>query len=63
MGFDDLHYVEEAGHKMTTMRVEKGEMCDAAASLLLSITDRNRDVVRVYVPPTLIVRESVRSVR
>lgn len=62
-GFDDLHYVEEAGLKMTTMRVEKAEVCDAAASLLLSITDRNRETVRVYVPPTLVVRESVRRVQ
>ncbi|MNO41356.1 putative HTH-type transcriptional repressor ExuR [compost metagenome] len=61
-GFDDLHYVDEAGLKMTTMRVEKEKMCDAAADLILQQTDRCRAAVRVFIPPTLVVRESVKRI-
>lgn len=61
IGFDDLKYQEESGLRMTTMRVDKERMCDAAAQLLLSLTGPSREMVRVYIRPTLIVRDSVRE--
>ncbi|GFN33370.1 LacI family DNA-binding transcriptional regulator [Paenibacillus xylaniclasticus] len=60
VGFDDLK--AGAGHKLslTTMRVEKLRMCDAAAELLLSLPGKSREMVRYYIRPTLVVRGSVR---
>lgn len=48
-----------AGVNMTTMRVEKERMCDAAATLLLSLTEPSREAVRWSVASTLVVRSSV----
>ncbi|WP_151734962.1 LacI family DNA-binding transcriptional regulator ['Paenibacillus yunnanensis' Narsing Rao et al. 2020] len=59
VGFDDLHYEEESGLAMTTMRVEKEQMCEAAASLLLSQKGPCREMLRMYIPPTLVARKSV----
>ncbi|MUT67762.1 LacI family DNA-binding transcriptional regulator [Paenibacillus sp. NEAU-GSW1] len=60
IGFDDLQYEEESGLGMTTMRVEKERMSEAAAELLLSLKgNRNREMLRLYIPPTLVVRSSV----
>lgn len=61
VGFDDLRYDGTNGVKMTTMRVEKEKMCDAAAKLLLSQSEPCREAVRVYVPPTLVLGDSVRD--
>ncbi|MWC27658.1 LacI family DNA-binding transcriptional regulator [Paenibacillus sp. MMS18-CY102] len=61
VGFDGLKYEEESGLKITTMRVDKERMCDAAAQLLLSLTGPSREMVRVYIPPALIAGESVRE--
>ncbi|WP_018753667.1 LacI family DNA-binding transcriptional regulator [Paenibacillus sanguinis] len=58
-GFDDLHYFSDEGMKMTTMRVEKEQMCDAAMMLLLSDLGRVREALHWQVQPTLVVRESV----
>ncbi|MGG3453868.1 LacI family DNA-binding transcriptional regulator [Paenibacillus rhizolycopersici] len=58
-GFDDLPYVNGEGLNMTTMRVEKECMCDAAISLLLSELGRTREAIHWQVQPTLVVRESV----
>lgn len=61
VGFDDLKYEEEGGLKMTTMRVEKEEMCDAAANLLLSLSGTSRDAIHQYVRPTLVLGNSVQG--
>lgn len=58
-GFDDLHYDSGEGLSMTTMRVEKEKMCDAAISLLLSDLGKFREAVHWQVRPTLVVRGSV----
>ncbi|WP_068785017.1 LacI family DNA-binding transcriptional regulator [Paenibacillus phocaensis] len=58
-GFDDLPYVNSEGLNMTTMRVEKERMCDAAIQLLLSDLGRAREAIHWQVRPTLVVRESV----
>lgn len=58
-GFDDLPYVNSEGLHVTTMRVEKERMCDAAIRLLLSELGRSREKIHWQVPPTLVVRESV----
>lgn len=62
VGYDDLKYGEEHGLGMTTMRVEKKRMCDAAASMLLSLQAPCREMVRMYIRPTLVQRGSVRPV-
>ncbi|WNS41715.1 LacI family DNA-binding transcriptional regulator [Paenibacillus sp. MMS20-IR301] len=59
VGFDDLHYEEDSGPGMTTMRVEKEQMCEAAAEMLLSLKSANREMLRHYIRPTLIIRKSV----
>ncbi|WP_127534579.1 LacI family DNA-binding transcriptional regulator [Paenibacillus kobensis] len=61
VGFDDLKAGAEQGLGLTTMRVEKARMCDAAAELLLSLPGNNREMVRHYIRPTLVVRDSVRE--
>lgn len=58
-GFDDLPYVNGEGLNMTTMRVEKERMCDAAIHLLLSELGRTREAIHWQVEPTLVVRDSV----
>ncbi|MBW4837864.1 MAG: LacI family DNA-binding transcriptional regulator [Paenibacillaceae bacterium] len=58
-GFDDLPYVNVEGLNMTTMRVEKERMCDAAINLLLSELGRTRESIHWQVQPTLVVRDSV----
>lgn len=58
-GFDDLHYFSDEGLNMTTMRVEKEQMCDAAMALLLSDLGHVREALHWQVQPTLIVRESI----
>ncbi|MNJ52301.1 HTH-type transcriptional repressor CytR [compost metagenome] len=58
-GYDDLQYDSNSGVHMTTMRVEKEKMCDAAATMLLSLSDHSREALRWSVAPTLIVRQSV----
>ncbi|WP_059043878.1 LacI family DNA-binding transcriptional regulator [Paenibacillus rubinfantis] len=58
-GFDDLPYVNSEGLSMTTMRVEKERMCDAAIQLLLSELGRTREAIHWQVEPTLVVRDSV----
>ncbi|MFD3258559.1 LacI family DNA-binding transcriptional regulator [Paenibacillus lentus] len=60
-GYDDLHYDSSSGVHMTTMRVEKERMCDAAATLLLSLDEPSREAIRWSVAPSLIVRQSVQS--
>lgn len=59
-GYDDLQYDSSSGVNMTTVRVEKERMCDAAAELLLSLSEPSREAVRWSIAPTLIVRESVK---
>ncbi|MGG6310001.1 LacI family DNA-binding transcriptional regulator [Paenibacillus macerans] len=59
-GFDDLHYAGGEGLRMTTMRVEKERMCDAAIALLLSDLGRTREAIHWQVQPTLVVRDSVK---
>ncbi|PZD95497.1 LacI family transcriptional regulator [Paenibacillus sambharensis] len=59
IGFDDLRYAEESGVAMTTMRVDKEKMCEAAADLLLSLKGPCREMIRMYIRPSLIVRHSV----
>lgn len=61
-GYDDLQYDSSSGVHMTTMRVEKELMCDAAAELLLSLSGPSREAVRWSIAPTLIVRESVQRI-
>lgn len=58
VGFDDLQYKGSIDIALTTMRVEKERMCEAAADLLLSLTESLREAVRIYVRPTLISRTS-----
>ncbi|WP_239004774.1 LacI family DNA-binding transcriptional regulator [Paenibacillus tepidiphilus] len=63
IGFDDLHYEEEeSGLAMTTMRVEKEKMCEAAADMLLSLKSTSREMLRMYISPTLVSRSSVSAV-
>ncbi|MCR2803547.1 LacI family DNA-binding transcriptional regulator [Paenibacillus soyae] len=62
IGFDDLEYEADGGPGMTTMRVEKEKMCEAAAEMLLSLKHASREMLRMYIRPTLVVRESVRRV-
>ncbi|WP_234540969.1 LacI family DNA-binding transcriptional regulator [Paenibacillus pseudetheri] len=59
VGFDDLHYEEDSELGMTTMRVEKEKMCEAAADLLLTLKTTCREMLRLYIRPTLVVRNSV----
>ncbi|AZK46932.1 LacI family DNA-binding transcriptional regulator [Paenibacillus lentus] len=59
VGYDDLQYDSSSGVNMTTMRVEKERMCDAAATLLLSLNEPSREAIRWSVAPTLLVRSSV----
>lgn len=59
-GFDDLHYFSDEGINMTTMRVEKERMCDAAIALLLSSLGNVRESVHWQIKPTLVVRDSVK---
>lgn len=61
VGFDGLKYVDESGLSLTTMRVDKDKMCDAAAKLLLSISGRCREAVRMFVQPLLVEGNSVRE--
>ncbi len=61
VGFDALRYEEESGLQITTMRVEKEQMCDAAANLLLSLAGASREAVRHYVMPTLVLGNSVQG--
>lgn len=58
VGFDDLQYQGGIDIALTTMRVEKERMCEAAADLLLSLTENLREAVRIYISPTLISRTS-----
>lgn len=58
-GFDDLPYVNGEGLNITTMRVEKERMCDAAIHLLVSELGRTREAIHWQVRPTLVVRGSV----
>lgn len=60
-GYDDLQYVSSSGVHMTTMRVEKEKMCDAAATLLLSLSEPSREAIRWSVASTLVVRDSVQE--
>lgn len=62
VGFDDLKAGAEHGLSLTTMRVEKTRMCDAAAELLLSPSGKSREMVRHYIRPTLVVRDSIRAI-
>ncbi|WP_227877127.1 substrate-binding domain-containing protein [Paenibacillus macerans] len=62
-GFDDLNYAGPVSLRMTTMRVEKEKMCDAAVSLLLSEFGTSREAVRWQVKPALVVRDSVKARR
>ncbi|ASA23337.1 LacI family DNA-binding transcriptional regulator [Paenibacillus donghaensis] len=59
VGFDDLQYEEDNGLGMTTMRVEKEKMCEAAADMLLTLKSACRDMLRLYIRPTLVARHSV----
>jgi DNA-binding LacI/PurR family transcriptional regulator len=61
VGYDDLQYGAIPDLQVTTVRVEKEKMCQAAAELLLSISGRNREMMRVFVPSTLVIRESIRD--
>jgi DNA-binding LacI/PurR family transcriptional regulator len=61
VGFDDLVYTDEEGLKLTTMRVEKEKLCDAAARLLLSLSGSCREMLRIYIEPTLVVNNTVRE--
>ncbi|GIO40094.1 LacI family transcriptional regulator [Paenibacillus antibioticophila] len=58
VGFDDLQYKGSIDIALTTMRVEKERMCEAAADLLLSLNGSLREAVRIYIRPTLIPRTS-----
>lgn len=58
IGFDDLRYKGDIDIELTTMRVEKERMCEAAADLLLSLSGSIREAVRVFVQPTLVSRTS-----
>lgn len=63
-GYDDTEYGDKISTTMTTMttmRVEKENMCDAAASMLLMLTDNCRESIRYSVPPTLVIRSSVKD--
>ncbi len=62
VGFDDLNYEGGLKGRLTTMRVEKERMCDAAAQLLLSLPGGCREAVRVEIPATLVQRDSVRVI-
>ncbi|MFC4098688.1 LacI family DNA-binding transcriptional regulator [Paenibacillus xanthanilyticus] len=62
VGFDDLRYEEDGGVAMTTMRVDKERMCEAAADLLLSLKEPCREMLRLYVQPKLVERDSVRRI-
>lgn len=59
IGFDDLQYEEEIELSITTMRVEKEKMCEAAVDILLALSSPSREMSRMYIQPTLIVRDSV----
>ncbi|WP_438495395.1 LacI family DNA-binding transcriptional regulator [Paenibacillus sp. IHBB 3054] len=59
VGFDDLQYEEGNELGMTTMRVEKEKMCEAAADMLLTLKSASREMLRQYIRPTLIARNSV----
>ncbi|GGH26041.1 LacI family transcriptional regulator [Paenibacillus segetis] len=62
-GFDDTHYGDHVDRALTTMRVEKEMMCDAAASMLLTLTGNSRESIRHSVAPTLVVRSSVKNLK
>ncbi|USB34552.1 LacI family DNA-binding transcriptional regulator [Paenibacillus sp. YPG26] len=58
MGFDDLNMSETSDPPLTTMRVNKTGMCDAAVELLISRLSSAREMVRWSIPPMLIERDS-----
>lgn len=62
VGYDDLQYPAMPELQLTTVHVEKEKMCQAAAELLLSVSGRNREMMRVFVPSTLVIRKSVKEV-
>lgn len=62
-GFDDLNYVSQVKLGMTTMRVEKENMCDAAISLLLSEYGDLREAIHRKVAPTMVIRDSVKELQ
>lgn len=63
VGFDDTHYGNHVDRALTTMRVEKENMCDVAASMLIQLTGNSREAIRHSVPPTMVVRNSVKNLK
>lgn len=62
IGFDDIKSPNSRHNPITTMRVQKEKMCEAAAKLIITTSastfDNYRDVIRYYIPPILVERQS-----
>ncbi|MNH80655.1 HTH-type transcriptional repressor CytR [compost metagenome] len=61
MGFDDLNMSESSNPPLTTMRVNKTGMCNAAVELLISQQRSSREAVRWSISPLLVERSSTAS--
>lgn len=62
MGFDDLNMSEASNPPLTTMRVNKTGMCNAAVDLLISQQRSSREAVRWSISPVLIERSSTAAI-
>lgn len=60
IGYDDIVPPEFNKAAITTMRVQKEKMCEAAAKLLMMIPNGSREIIRYQVPSILVIRNSVR---
>lgn len=60
IGFDDLELSSSANPPLTTMRVNRTEMCLAVVELLNHINTYTNTNIKWSIPPTLVVRDSVK---
>lgn len=59
IGFDDLEMSSISSPPLTTMRVNRTEMCAAVVDLLSQFSTYPNTMIKWSVPPTLVIRESV----
>jgi DNA-binding LacI/PurR family transcriptional regulator len=62
IGFDDLEISSASNPPLTTMRVNRTEMCSVVVDLLNQLSTYSNAMIKWSVPPTLIVRESVAKI-
>ncbi|WP_433946197.1 LacI family DNA-binding transcriptional regulator [Paenibacillus sp. SN-8-1] len=62
IGFDDLNMSEASNPPLTTMRVNKTGMCNAAVEMLISQQNSSREAVRWSISPLLVERSSTAAI-